>query len=267
MLFWAKIAFVRGTEREQVFTPNTAMARAAGGMAAQEKLKERIREENEKRARESDEEMLARHKKFKAMKVRDAFSTASDYGRNREVYLWLDPNDKDARLIKQGLFMQLWGLKYRDEEPNADVISKFRNAWDRGLSNVQIYCRITYTVQITNSTKHFALQDGTPAYKGALSKAHMIVPQALAQEIVDAEGKFWWGVKIKECLVSCVLDHNREFGEGTQEQLACIDVMDKNNRGRNGESVFRSVSVRKKKDNLQVKGKQFAFAPEFLCLH
>ena len=66
---------------------------------------------------------------------------------------------------------------------------------------------------------------------------------------------------IKECLISCVLDTEREFGSGTQEQLGCIDVMHQKNRGWNNESVFRSVATRKKKDDLKAKGKQFAFPP------
>jgi hypothetical protein len=237
-----------------------------GGMAARDKMAERVRAEHNKRASESDAEMLARHKKFKAMKVRDAFST--NYARNREVYLWLDPNDRESQLIKQGLFMQMWGLKFRDEEANVDVISKFQKAWDNALGNVHIVCRITYEVQMTDNFKDFFLDfEGTAAYKGAQSKAHMVVPRDLAQKIVDADGKFAWGVRIKQCLVSCVLDTDREFGEGTQEQLACIDVMEQKNRGWNNESVFRSVAVRKKKDNLKAKGKQFAFAPDFfLCI-
>lgn len=223
-------------------------------MLAQDKMKDRIREEKEKRTREGNDHMLHRDKALKTWKERDAFSTAKSYGCNREVYLWLDRKDMESENIKRGIFMQMWGLKYRDEEANAYVISKFRNEFDNGLGNVHICCRITYEVHITNSSTQFGLKDGTAAYKGAHAKAQMVIPQALAQKIVDSDGTFRWGVKIKECMISCVFDSDREFGSGTQEQLGCIDVMDQKNRGWGNESVFRSVATRKKSDNLKARG-------------
>ena len=236
------------------------MPRAEGGMAARDKMAERVRAEHNKRASESDAEMLERHKKFTAMKVRDAFSTTLPYGCLREVILRIDANNRCNQDIRRGFFMQAWGLAQRKAEENADVIAKFQKAWDNGMGNVHVFCRITYEVQVTNSSTEFGFKDGTATYKGARAHAQMVIPQSAAQQIVDnTHGNFTWGVKINQCLVSCVLDAEREFGEGTQEVLACIDVMDPNTRGLNGESVFRSVATRIQRDDLKAKGKQVGF--------
>ena len=236
------------------------MPRAFGSSAAEDEMAERMRAEHKKRAGESDAEMLERHKKFKAMKVRDAFSAPRSYGCLREVILQIDPDNRCNQDIRRGFFMQAWGLAQRKAEENADLITKFQKAWDNGMGNVHVLCRITYGVQVTNSSTEFGFKDGTATYKGARANAQMVIPQSAAQQIVDnTHGNFTWGVKINQCLVSCVLDADCEFGEGTQEVLACIDVMDTNARGRNGESVFRSVATRIQRDDLKAKGKQLGF--------
>ena len=235
------------------------MPRVEGGMAARDKMAERVRAEHNKRASESDAEMLERHKKFKAMKVRDAFSAPRSYGCEREVILQINPDNRPNQDIRRGFFMQAWGLAQRKAEENAELITKFQKAWDNGMGDVHVLCRITYEVQVTNSCTKFGFKNGTATYKGARANAQMVIPQSVAQQIVDkADGKFTWGVKINQCLVSCVLDADREFGEGTQEVLARIDVMDTKTRGLNGEAVFRSVATRIKSDDLKAKGKQLA---------
>merc|ERR1711966_45857 len=133
-------------------------------MAARDNMAELLRAENKKRASSSDEQMLQRHKAHKAMKERDAFSTTLPYGCLRDVILRIDANSRCNQDIRRGLFMQAWGLAQRKAEENADVIAKFQKAWDNGMGNVHVLCRITYEVQVTNSSTEFGFKDGTATY-------------------------------------------------------------------------------------------------------